>query len=149
MRGSFVYMLMCGEKEKIYIKVGQTCRPARRLEELRVGCPFVPKIYATAGTPGRELAQKLERELHGAFEEWHSHGEWFSFTDADKERFNQAWQLVFERSASPSWPLVWTKLAVKPLMQLAQQRRHFHQRKWAKNGLAYQDFTRHLQSSSR
>lgn len=148
-RGSYVYMLMCGGKEKIFIKVGQTCRPTRRLEELRVGCPFVPRIFATAGTPGRALAQKLERELHSAFEEWHSHGEWFAFTDADKERFNSAWQLVFERSSSVSWPLVWTKLAVRPIIQMAEQRRNLYRKKWATRGRAYQDFTRDLQSSSR
>lgn len=147
MRGSYVYMLMCSQGEKIHIKVGQSDDPIARLQQIRVGCPFIPKILATAEVATRPLALELEGLLHAAFRLWHVHGEWFTFEPADKPLFNEAWREVFSCFSDKSRPLFWSQLSVRALIKQGQQNRNFLRRQWARKGSAFHDFARHSSGS--
>lgn len=142
LRGSYVYLLMCQDGEPIYIKIGMTDAPSRRLDELRTTCAVTPKIMALAEVPSRKIACALEADLHAAMAPWQTTGEWYLFRSDDKGQFNNTWKMVFEKYAKPGWPLSWTKMAVQPIARMAEARKRYYQHRWAKRGLAYQDFTR-------
>ena len=140
--GAYVYMVVCKEGADIRIKVGMSDDPIRRLNALMTGCPLIPKILCTAELPNRQLAYKVEGELHSVLEEWHTNGEWFQFSESDKPRFNAAWQAVFRAFSSPMRPLSWTKIWLKPLLNAAKKRRKYAQHRYMTGGSAYQDFKR-------
>lgn len=141
LRGSYVYMLMCQDAEPIYIKIGMSDAPARRLDELRTSCAVTPKILATVEVPSRKIACAMERDLHIAMAPWQTTGEWYLFDGQDQEHFNATWKAVFEKYAKPGWPLRWQKVPVQPLVKLAQRRKMLFQHRWATRGRAYRDFT--------
>jgi hypothetical protein len=142
LRGSYVYMLMCQDGAPIYIKIGMSDAPLRRLEELRKSCAVTPKILATVALPSRKIAFALETDLHVVMAPWQTVGEWYSYTGDDKAAFNDSWQRVFERYARPGWSLRWSKVAVEPMRKLAESRKRLYQHRWATRGRAYHDFTR-------
>jgi hypothetical protein len=142
LRGSFVYMLMCQDAEPIYIKIGMSDAPMRRLNELRTACAVTPKILATVEVPSRKFACALETDLHSAMAPWQTTGEWYRYEGSDKSGFNDTWKMVFEKHAKPGWPLQWTKLAVQPMIKMAESRKRLYQHRWASRGQAYRDYLR-------
>jgi hypothetical protein len=59
------------------IKIGQSCRLAKRLAELKTGSPFRLIVLGVIYTQDRETSIALERELHLAFHPIRACGEWF------------------------------------------------------------------------
>lgn len=140
LRGSFVYLVLCGEAEKIYIKVGRSSNPFQRLNDLRVGCPFVPSIMATTEVAGTHLAKQLESDMHQALKAWHSHGEWFVLTRQEKAEFNAITAAVLKRHGSPSRRLTWRQYSVPDLIKDGDDRRRYVQAQFARLGSAFRDF---------
>lgn len=140
--GSFVYLLLCRDETKIYIKVGHSIQPEKRFHALRNGCPVTPRTFSVIAVPGPEIAKKLEAELHFAFEKWRVAGEWFSLTADDKEEFNQLLREAMRAFARPSYPLKIDKVPAKALVRIAQQRLDYWRKRYKKGGAAYRDFVR-------
>lgn len=124
--GSYVYMLLCSEGDAIYIKIGMTCTPTKRLYALVNNCPLKPEIFATANVYSRKMAYAVERALHRKMRHWRQHGEWFRLTPAERAEFNQGWKDVFAKFAKPHWPMYWVQTEVAPVMRRAKLR----QRHW-------------------
>lgn len=143
MSGSFCYMILCEVSGFIYIKIGHSSDPFRRLTEIRTGCPLEPKICAYCHVFSKDMAVSIERELHAELKAWRSRGEWFVFPAVDKEQFNTGWKKVFARHAAKSWPLRWQKASARQLQRLSNQRRAWAQNRFRERGFAYQDFAKH------
>jgi hypothetical protein len=139
-RGSYIYMLMCQDGDPIYIKIGMSDAPLRRLEELRTSCAVTPRVLSFAAVPSRSIASALEVDMHAVMAPWHTTGEWYLFDPTDKHEFNDSWKRVFQKYAKPSWPLKWDKVAVESIQKRAASRKRLFQHRWATRGLAYQDF---------
>lgn len=122
-RGSFVYLLLCESPEGIYVKIGLSDDPLKRLKGLLNGCPLKPGIMAVAELPNRVKALQFERELHGAMRNFRHAREWFLFSRNDKARFNELLRGAAIEFASPSWPIRWDKLSVPELIRQAQNRK--------------------------
>jgi hypothetical protein len=142
LRGSYVYLLMCQDLKHIHVKVGESKQPGDRLRRLMVGCPLDPGLLAVCELPSKRVAQTVEAELHEAFDQWRTHGEWFRFTLEDKPAFNDAWRPVLQRRSTENWPLHWTKMPVKQLLDHAQKRRDVYRARFMQKPMAYRDFDR-------
>lgn len=140
--GSFVYLLLCRDETKIYIKVGHSIHPEKRFHALRNGCPVTPRTFSVIAVPGAEIAKKLEADLHYAFTKWRVAGEWFSLTVDDKEEFNRLLRDTMKAHAKPLYPLNITKVPAKVLIRHAQQRLAYWRKRYKKSGAAYRDFVR-------
>lgn len=138
MRGCFVYMLLCQEDGPIYIKVGKTVSPSARLQQLKTGCPFVPRIFAVAEVGSKGRQSRVEFDLHVAFKAWHSHGEWFAVNEADRARFNAAWKPVLSRYSDAAWHLKWQQFDVGQLDQEAKRKKRFAQHNFMRNCGVYE-----------
>lgn len=103
-------MLLCEDDGSIFAKVGTAKDPLKRARDIMVACPVPAGVLAYVELPNRTKARQMERELHGAFVQWHAGGEWFKFKATDKTAFNSAWQIVFGALSQPNWPLKWTKI---------------------------------------
>jgi hypothetical protein len=141
-RGYYVYLLLCQIDGLIHVKVGRSDDPVERLNELLVGCPVEPGILAVCSLPTSKMAWRAEAELHCVLEPWHTHGEWFSFKPEDRSAFNLAWRAALLHFASPSWPMKWTKLSVRPLLAYGRSRLGFFRARRRRAGRAFQDFQR-------
>lgn len=140
--GSFVYMLLCRDESKIYIKVGHSIRPERRFHEIRNNCPVTPRTFYVIPMPGAALAKELENTLHDRFDKWRVSGEWFAMTVEDKEDFNRRLRDVLSGFSMPSWPVKVDKVPAKTLIKIAERRKAYWQHKFRRGGKAYQDFVK-------
>jgi hypothetical protein len=122
-------MLMCEAPDGIYTKIGLSDDPVKRMHGIVTGCPLVPGLLAYAELPNRRKALNFEQELHCALGKWRRIGEWFLFQRNDKPDFNRRLQDVAKHFASPSWPIRWKKLALKPIRAKAEKPRDFSNRK--------------------
>lgn len=140
--GSFVYLLLCWDETKIYIKVGHSIQPEKRFHALRNGCPVTPRTFSVIAVPGSEIAKQLEAELHSAFDKWRVSGEWFSLTVDDKEEFNRKLRESMRSHGRPLYPLKIQKVPAKVLIRIAEQRLAYWRHRYKKGGAAYRDFVR-------
>lgn len=141
-RGSYVYMLLCRDGNgPVYVKVGVTDHPDQRLESLRRGCPVTPLQFHSMSIPNRRRALFIERRLHRALREWRQHGEWFIVPMDHKPRFNDAIKSALANLPS-KWrqPLQWSRIAVQPLVRLAQRRHFAYIEMVRRRGQSFQDF---------
>jgi hypothetical protein len=140
--GSFVYLLLCWDETRIYIKVGHSIQPEKRFHTLRNGCPVTPRTFSVIAVPGTEIAKALEADLHASFAKWRVAGEWFSLSVADKAEFNAKLREAMKAHARPAYPLKITKVPAKLMIQLAQQRLAYWRQRFKRRGAAYRDFVR-------
>ena len=141
-RGTYVYLLLCQLSDTIYLKAGHSRDPVRRLKQIVVTCPTEPQLLAVAELPTHTRALEAERALHLAFKPWHTRGEWFAFELQHKELFNAAWRSALREFVTPSWPISWTKMAVKPILAQSRSARGLVRRSHGRRGRAYRDFKR-------
>lgn len=141
-KGDYVYLLLCRDDQKIFIKIGRSIHPEKRFHALRNNCPVRAISFSTIHCAGREIGKRLERELHFTFAKWRITGEWFSFKAEDKAEFNNLFREVLVALSVPSWPLRVVKVSAKVLITRAVAAKYFNQRRWSKRGKAFQDFTR-------
>lgn len=125
LRGSYVYLLLCYEAPTIHVKAGRSDDPVKRLQGVLITCPIEPGLLATCELPSRTVAARAEAALHRAFRPWHTRGEWFRFEPNDREVFNAAWRGALAEFASPSWPVRWTKLSLRPLLAQSRSTQRF------------------------
>jgi hypothetical protein len=75
----YVYLIKNSEG---HYKIGKSVNPSKRIESLGVVLPF--PIEAVHIISSNRMS-KLEKELHGRFEDKHIAGEWFELTQDDVE----------------------------------------------------------------
>jgi hypothetical protein len=141
--GAYVYLLLCRDENKIYIKVGQTTNPEQRFHSLKNGCPVTPRSFSVIPVPGKIFSARLELSLHGTFAKWRVAGEWFAMSMDDKQEFNAKLHSVLSDHSIPLWPMKITKVSAKYLIDLAKKRQAYFRHRWSRSGKAYKDFTKH------
>lgn len=150
MIGGYVYMLVCHDSEKIYIKVGKSIAPMKRLDQLRHACPVTPRYFYVCPLPTNKIARKIEAELHCAFEAWRHNGEWYKLEAKDKADFNAAWRHIFNWFSTALWKLSWTKLNVRPLAAAARSKAGLFKKRYRDQfrlgGRVYEDCLRQSQN---
>lgn len=69
-------------KSGIYVKIGRSINPEKRLKELATGTPETPKLILVVPNKGH-----MEKSLHRCFKEWKTRerGEWFFLNDNIQE----------------------------------------------------------------
>lgn len=72
---SYVYFLHAGE----FIKIGFSAKPHERISTLQTGSPHKLQLVLVI-----EGGKEKESELHGRFNKWRYHGEWFYYSDEIK-----------------------------------------------------------------
>jgi hypothetical protein len=76
-RAWFVYMCLCQDDDgPIYVKVGMSNCPHRRLSALRTGNPIPVHQFYICQVHSKRKAKILERALHIGFGRWGLTGEW-------------------------------------------------------------------------
>ena len=141
---SFVYMLLCQDEDgPIYVKIGLSDEPYRRLQALRNGCPVTPRRFATCAVPGRIIAKRVEHALLSQLAPWRTQGEWLKFDRDEKADFNAGWQEAFRKTAPKGWPLEWTHIPVGELIKWWQQKKVLAQVRFNRMSQAKRDFLQH------
>lgn len=96
-------MLLCrDEGGPVYVKVGISDQPIKRLKSLRLGCPVTPHQFLYMEVRSRRKARSIEISLHDALAKWGAHGEWFRVPMEEKAQFNGAWKRVVDAQREPS-----------------------------------------------
>jgi hypothetical protein len=142
LRGVYVYMLLCQDDGPLYVKIGISRTPTKRVKQLWLGCPVTPRYFATVEVRSEQKAKKIERELLAAMGKWSQTGEWLRLSVDDKPEFNSKWKAVFSENVEPGWPLAWSQADVQALRADGQSKMNFARKLWRKRGRAYQDFAR-------
>lgn len=104
--GCYVYLIFCEEGSAVYIKVGVSSDPIRRLMSIRHGIPFEPKRFAFCRVSGRKMALKMEALLLAECKKWMSRGEWLQMLRSDAEAFRKILSFVtshFARGLTLTW----------------------------------------------
>ncbi len=132
-RGAYIYLLLCRDGDgPVYVKVGMSTDPTKRLHSLRLGCPVTPRQFLTIRRPSSATALKVERALHSGLQRWVSSGEWYCVPIDEKPEFNAAIQSVLARHKQSGYPNKWEKVAVQPLVKEAAERKKTYQRHFAR-----------------
>lgn len=75
--------------DKFPIKIGMTCKDIKsRLSALQIGSPVILKVIDSIYV---ENPNTIESSLHGYFNKFHSHGEWFNI---DEKMINSKFLLI-------------------------------------------------------
>jgi hypothetical protein len=142
LQGAYVYLLLCRDKEDIFVKIGRSRTPEKRFFALINNCPIKAISFSTIHTP-ELLAKQLEPTLHLAFKDWRVTGEWFKFRAEDKETFNSVLRTILEAHSTSVWPLRVTKISAKEIIRLSEQRKRHRMHKFSISSAARRDFLRH------
>jgi len=142
LRGSYVYMLLCQVQGPIFIKVGRSCDPFSRLDELCQESPVVPLAMAVAEVHSHRQAARVEADLRHALWLWHSHFEWYVVYPFEKSAFNAAWKPVMAAHSAPSRKIEWNHYSVSQLIEQARKSARLTRSRFMARGIANQDFAK-------
>jgi hypothetical protein len=101
----YVYFITTAEAERV--KIGYTKNnPQARLRDLQVGSPVKLCIIAT-----QRGSCSLERELHGEFDQYRLHGEWFELASPIAQRIAELNRKAFaEAEAAGAYAPKWVRM---------------------------------------
>jgi hypothetical protein len=139
LHGCYVYAVICGKAEQVFVKIGMSADPLARLDGIRTGCPLIPHTMALLHVISRDEAVRIESKLHEALKKWRVHGEWFEFLKSDKAAFNTASISVLRSFARQSWPLQWKNMKLGPYLAQKAQKSGYVKNRWRSGGRAFQD----------
>lgn len=141
--GSYLYMLFCMDDDgPLYIKIGRSRDPYKRLDQIRTACPVKAVQLAVCPVRTIEQSRKLEKALLDATSVWRIRGEWCRLDLEDRSSFNEKWKALFREEGDYAWPLKWDMISVEEIESLAKRRRAFAFRRMKRRGSAYRDFVR-------
>jgi hypothetical protein len=149
LRGNYVYLLLCENGKRIFIKIGISHSPIERAMEIRTSCPINPGILAILRFSGRHLALKMEQRLHHAFKPWRSHGEWFDVPKSDKLHFNNILKQTVALMDRNSLRLRFEKINMAEIIARAEKKRKAVQRRYMSAPLSFKDFKRDVAACKR
>ena len=113
----YVYLMLCDANGRINVKIGLSKNPVTRLKTIRGHSAIEPQLLAAVQVPGLYAAQCLERDLHAAFDDWRTTGEWFSFTPEDKAEFNRRCRDVLDSHSVYGELLRWRTISMAEVMK--------------------------------
>lgn len=143
--GCYVYLVFCEQGGAVYIKVGVSADPIRRLMSIRNGMPFEPKRFAFCRVSGRKMALSMEALLLERTKHWRSRGEWLETLPSEAEAFRKILSGVTARYAR-GLTLTWGQMDVRAFVEQrvqAQKVRLANMRQNRRNPV-FADFERHV-----
>ena len=94
-----MYLFMARDGDgPVYLKVGRSDDPVRRVQDVQVGCPFRIIKASMVKCASVDQAKEVELALHRRLSDRNSSGEWFRFdwnNPADKEELADAAERCF------------------------------------------------------
>ena len=117
----YVYLMFCDAGDQIRIKIGLSKNPIARLRAIRTSSALEPQLLAVVQVEDLYCAQRLETDLHLAFDKWRTVGEWFCFSPADKAEFNHRSRAVLDQHSMNGRRLCWRKIPVGGLIALRKR----------------------------
>lgn len=110
-----VYAAFFDFREFVFIKVGRSAKPYKRVMDVAMGCPLVlsAAVFAHVGDLGK--AQSIEARCQSALAEHRSRGEWFVFPKDDGSKFASVMAEAFAKVTAR--PLRWNKMDVEKMRQ--------------------------------
>ena len=134
--GAYVYMLLCqsGEDDAVYLKIGQSSSPTKRLQDLIYGCGLKAEVFSFTDVGYCHRAKQLENALLLACKPWQTRGEWFRIPLAEKQTFNFLLREVcdtvakkwhWESDARIKWEKVMVDDVAKAWRSNAMKKLHF------------------------
>lgn len=136
--GSYVYFLCCAgdNPDIVYIKIGISDIPTKRLYSLVNGCALRPLTFGTCNVRSRKVAREIENKLHRALKAWQTNGEWFRFNKSEKTSFAEIRDKIINPYAHPSWPLPIVVNGVMPIVRNGRSRQFMYCRYMRTAGVA-------------
>lgn len=106
----FVYAFFFEYKEEVFVKIGQSAVPYKRLDAITHGCPFPlsQAVFAQIGgeSHAKTFELRMKKELYG----YRTRGEWYCFPKDSGPRFNAAIRKVFMQITGRA--LSWSKIDI-------------------------------------
>lgn len=122
--GSYVYFLCCQADvpDIVYIKIGMTDLPTKRLFHLVNNCALRPLTFGTCNVRSRRIAHKIEAQMHRVFRKWRTNGEWFRFKKEEKALFASVRDEILKPFRSSMWPMEISMHGVMPIIKDGHRR---------------------------
>lgn len=99
---SCVYIIVCGDGDSTFAKVGLSGDPDKRLSSLQTGCPLRIHSMYVSRLPTRYHAMAAEAAIHSKMSRFRTRGEWFILrNEALDTMFSVCEQVVAEHKGSP------------------------------------------------
>lgn len=140
--GSYVYFLCCASdvKETVYVKIGVSDSPTKRLFSLTNNCALRPLTFGVCNVQSRSFALQIEKRLHQEFRAWRQQGEWFRFEMRDKPYFSETRDVILRAYRSAAWPMNISVTGVMPVLKDARRKALFVCHLAKRKGDAFRDF---------
>lgn len=140
--GSYVYFLCCASdmKDTVYIKIGVSDSPTKRLLSLTNGCALRPLTFGVCNVRSKFVAFKIETQLHQELHAFRQQGEWFKFAMQDKPYFSETRDSILRTYRCGAWPMNISVTGVMPVVKDARRKALYACRLVKKKGDAYRDF---------
>lgn len=104
---TYVYFFLARDSDgPMYVKVGRSGNPIKRIGQVQTGCPIPIVKAGMVKCLGLEQAVKIERQFHSRLGDRKSSGEWFRFDWSkldDRESLQAAITTIF--IGVPEWKL--------------------------------------------
>lgn len=104
----FVYAFFFEYGDEVFVKVGQSAKPHRRLGEVANGCPFPlsQAVYTQIGSAS--IAKSFELRMKVALARFRTRGEWYVFNKAQGGEFSVAANIVYMKVSARK--LAWSEV---------------------------------------
>lgn len=115
----FVYAFFFEYKGEVFVKVGQSAVPYKRLDAITHGCPFPLSQAVFVQIGGSSHAKSFELRMKRELEEYRTRGEWYCFDKSDGAKFNEAVREVYAKITGRR--LVWSKVDIREYFERQAQ----------------------------
>lgn len=107
----FIYAFFFENGDDIYVKVGESVKPYRRLEAVSAGSPFhvTQAVFCHAGS--KSVARKFEALVKAELSGFRTRGEWYVFRKEQASVFRAVMAASFAKATGMR--LKWTKVDIQ------------------------------------
>lgn len=104
---TYVYFFMARDGDgPMYVKVGRSDNPIKRIGEVQTGCPFPIIKAGMVKCLSLDQTKRIERDIHCRLQNRHTSGEWFKFDWSDPmERESLQLAMTVVLVEVPEWNL--------------------------------------------
>lgn len=115
----FIYAFFFEYKDEVFVKIGQSAVPYKRLNAVSQGCPFPLSQAVFAQIGGESHAKTFELRMKNELSECRTRGEWYCMHKSEGARFNVAIRKVFMQITGRT--LAWSKIDVEVYLERQAQ----------------------------
>lgn len=105
---SFVYAFFFEFGDQVFVKVGRSVKPYRRLQTVAQAVPFQISEAVFCASRSIKQAESFERRVAARLKAFHARGEWYVFAAENGKVFSNAVRDCYQDACSR--PLKWTRI---------------------------------------